>query len=394
MTDSGSYQLMVYGDVEISNEEIVKFQHEIGSDIIVPLDIPTPPDVEYELAVRDLEKTLEREREAAEIIKGELLALPIQGSTHSELRKRSAEEVVRIGGDVFPIGAVVPLLDDYRFSEVVRIILDVKSVLPSSSPVHLFGAGHPVFFSIAVALGCDLFDSAAYALYAKDDRYLTPYGTKKLNELHYLPCSCPICSTYSPQELQKMDKKEREILIGEHNLWVSFEEIKKIKQAIGENTLFEFVEKRLRSHPNLVAAWRQIRDYMPLLERYDPAVKQLFFYTGVESIYRPAVTRHHERVRNIELEGEEFTISTDFNISSDFYLKPVFGVVPAQLNESYPAGHAEMPPAKHIESEALIIAAEALKRFLKHHNNKRFKIRADNIWKKYLRDLPSNAILL
>ena len=45
MTDSGSYQLSVYGEVEVNNREIVEFQQEIGSDIGVPLDIPTPPDV-------------------------------------------------------------------------------------------------------------------------------------------------------------------------------------------------------------------------------------------------------------------------------------------------------------------------------------------------------------
>ncbi|MEM3795954.1 MAG: tRNA-guanine transglycosylase, partial [Archaeoglobaceae archaeon] len=64
MTDSGSYQLMLYGDVEIGNREIIEFQQKIGSDLIVPLDIPTPPDAEYETAKRDLEETIRREREA------------------------------------------------------------------------------------------------------------------------------------------------------------------------------------------------------------------------------------------------------------------------------------------------------------------------------------------
>jgi len=37
MTDSGSFQLSVYGSVEVTNEEILEFQKKIGSDIIVPL---------------------------------------------------------------------------------------------------------------------------------------------------------------------------------------------------------------------------------------------------------------------------------------------------------------------------------------------------------------------
>ncbi|HID43319.1 MAG TPA: tRNA guanosine(15) transglycosylase TgtA [Archaeoglobaceae archaeon] len=397
MTDSGSYQLMIYGDVEVKNAEVVKFQQMIGSDIIVPLDIPTPPDADYSRAIADLEITIEREREASRLIKESnsenLLAIPIQGSTYSELRKRSAEESKKIDGDVYPIGGVVPLLDDYRFSDVVRIILDVKSVIPSSYPIHLFGAGHPIFLSIAVALGCDLFDSAAYALYAKDDRYLTPYGTKKLNELHCLPCSCPVCSQYSAEELLKIEKEEREILVGEHNLWISFEEIRKIKQAIKENSLFEFVEKRIRSHPSLLSSWRQIKNYSTLLEEYDPSTKRQFFYTGIESIYRPAVSRHHERVKNVELEKDEYTISTSSENNSDFYLKPVFGVVPAEMNEVYPAGHAEMPPVEYIENEAVDVAVNALRSFLRKHHDKKFIIRADGVWREYLIELPDNAVV-
>ncbi|MFO7966344.1 MAG: tRNA guanosine(15) transglycosylase TgtA [Archaeoglobaceae archaeon] len=396
MTDSGSYQLMTYGDVEVDNAEIVEFQRDIGSDIVVPLDIPTPPDVGYSKAEDDLETTLHREKEAVNIIKdaSNLIALPVQGSTYSQLRMRSAREVNLLQGDVVPIGAIVPLLDEYRFAEVIKIVLDVKSVLSSSTPVHLFGAGHPLFFSISAALGCDLFDSAAYALYAKDDRFLTPHGTKKLQDLHYLPCNCPICSAHTPDDLQKMSKDYREVLIGEHNLWVSFEEMRKIKQAIKEKTLFEFVERRIRGHPNLVAAWRQIKDYLPLMEEYDPSTKQLFFYTGIESGYRPAVARHQERVKNIELEKEEYLISTDMSKQADIYLKPVFGVIFAEMLEVYPAGHAEMPSADYIECEALEIAVKGLKEFLSHHKDKKFRIIASSVWKDLLNELPSNTVVV
>ena len=50
MTDSGSFQLSVYGEVEVSNRETLESQQAIGSDIIVPLDIPTPPDAGRERA--------------------------------------------------------------------------------------------------------------------------------------------------------------------------------------------------------------------------------------------------------------------------------------------------------------------------------------------------------
>jgi 7-cyano-7-deazaguanine tRNA-ribosyltransferase len=43
MTDSGAFQQSVYGDIDITNKEVIEFQTTIGSDIVTPLDIPTPP---------------------------------------------------------------------------------------------------------------------------------------------------------------------------------------------------------------------------------------------------------------------------------------------------------------------------------------------------------------
>ncbi len=391
MTDSGSFQLMVYGEVEISNREIVSFQNEIGSDVVTPLDIPTPPDATHETALTDLEETMRREREAEEIhlshSKGNLLSIPIQGSTHLDLRKKSAEEANRIKGDVFAIGAVVPLLDAYRFSDVARIVLAVKSVISPAKPVHLFGAGHPMIFALFAAMGIDLFDSAAYALFAKDNRYLTPNGTLKLDEIQYFPCSCPVCLNYTPEEMRRLSKNERAYLIAEHNLYASFEEMRRVKQAIKNNELFELVEMRIRSHPYLIQAWREIKNHHQLLEKHDPSAKKIFFYLGKESLYRPAIKRHQDRVLNVEVERDEIIISSDPGVKADFYLKPAFGVVPADLMESYPAGHAEM--YDEIEEEAYLMAVEGLRRFMERHGNRRIRLVVDEKWRRFIDEIQN-----
>ena len=41
MTDSGAYQILVYGDIEITPAEIVEYQEEIDTDIATILDFPT-----------------------------------------------------------------------------------------------------------------------------------------------------------------------------------------------------------------------------------------------------------------------------------------------------------------------------------------------------------------
>ena len=186
MTDSGSFQLAEYGDIDVTTAEILRFQRDIGSDIGTPVDIPTPPDVRRERAEAELATTQQALADAAALDVGEmLLNAPVQGSTHPDLRERAGRHAAETDLDVFPIGAVVPLLNNYRYADMVDVVAGAKRGLRRDCPVHLFGAGHPMMLALAVAMGCDLFDSAAYALYARDDRYLTVAGTSHLAALEY-----------------------------------------------------------------------------------------------------------------------------------------------------------------------------------------------------------------
>jgi len=125
----------------------------------------------------------------------------------SDLGHRAARFLRDKGFDVYPVGGVVPLMEAYRFKDLVEVVTAAKKGLGSGVPVHLFGAGHPMVFALAAALGCDLFDSAAYALYARQGRYLTALGTWKLEEMNYLPCSCPVCHAYTQKELMESPQK-------------------------------------------------------------------------------------------------------------------------------------------------------------------------------------------
>jgi 7-cyano-7-deazaguanine tRNA-ribosyltransferase len=398
MTDSGSYQLSVYGDVEITNSEIIEFQNIIQADILTPLDIPTPPYVTRAEAEEDLKTTSSRLKEAkkihSEIGDDRLLVGPIQGSTYCDLRTNSVKTAESIGFDIYAIGGMVPLMDNYEYSTVTEIIIEVKKCLSPSRPVHLFGAGHPMMFAVAVALGCDIFDSAAYALYAKNDRYLTPQGTLKLNEIHYFPCNCEVCSSYTPQELRTSEDKER--LLAIHNLHTTFTELDTIKQAIKSNTLFELVEMRIRSHPSLLEGWRNAifkKDFASTIERFDPSYKRTFFYTGIESCYRPAVIRHQKKTLELKIENREVSISFSPHIDAEFYFKPPFGIYHRALKESYPVGHAEIPSI--IEAETIETGLKNLKEFIEKNKHVRITLICDTRWKNLISEffdqIPTNV---
>ena len=387
MTDSGAFQLSVYGDIDVLPLEILDFQFAIKSDISVPLDIPTPPDVSRERAESELNITEERLREAAGLKRDALLAGPVQGSTYPDLRERAGRFARELGFDLYPIGGVVPLMEAYRFRDLVDVVVSAKKGLGSGVPVHLFGAGHPMIFALAAAMGCDLFDSAAYALYAREGRYLTVQGTRKLEEMKHLPCSCPVCLKYTQQEL--MDSPQRSRELARHNLYVSLQEIKLVRQSIRDGSLWDLMETRCRSHPRMLDGLKQLASYGDWLEGLDSASKSTFFYLSPESASRPEVIRHGRRIERISLKGE-FLITDDPNANPSGYdnvlnFKPPFGPYPTQLSETYPF-NAEVPA--EADDAAIDRAVRITRRLIEANPDARFTFRLKINLKERLEQLP------
>jgi len=377
MTDSGAYQILEYGKVEVGPEEILKYQEEIGSDIGVILDIPTRYEASFEEAKLSVLETLRRAREALKLRgrKDFLLVGPVQGGKHLELVRYAAKELAKMPFDIYAIGSPTPLMEEYRFGELVRIIIEAKLSLPVNKPVHLFGAGHPMMLSLAVALGADLFDSASYALYARDGRYMTPTGTYRLSELDELPCSCPICSKLDAKELKEVPEEERYRALALHNLYVLASEVKLIKEAIREGRLWELVEVRANAHPSLKDGVKQLIKYRHVIEEYDPVMPSKLrgiFFLSTFSPYRPEVIRYRSRLRRRysppkgvkvlllipEVAEKPFHRSKEVakllsnavnsllrKVHVCIYSYP-FGVVPLELDDVYPLSQYEatLPP--------------------------------------------------
>ena len=397
MTDSGSFQLSVYGDVEITNKEVIEFQELIKTDIGTSLDIPTAPFVEREKAEEDLKITLERAKEAVEYKKEQnmemLLNSVVQGSTYLDLRRECARELSKLDADLYPIGAVVPLMESYHYRDLVDVVMNSMAELSDTTPRHLMGAGHPMIFALCVAMGCDLFDSAAYILYAEDDRLLSTRGTFKLENLQEMPCSCEVCSKYTPDDLRAMPKEKRRDLIAKHNLYVSFAELRLIRQAIYEGSLMELVEERCRAHPALLEAVRQLGKYSEDLEKYDPrSKKSAFFYTGPESLKRSEVIRHMQKLREIPkmknlvilpsnrkpyskfISGKlgEFYIQDenseiDLNDSDFMVLDVPFGLIPLEIDEVYPLSQNDSPKTK--DNDSIKFLSDVISEFSESYEN-------------------------
>jgi len=375
MTDSGTFQSYIYGEIKADPIEIVKFQRDIGSDIGTILDVFGTPDITKKEAESGINETLKRAKESIKI-KGEMnLACTVQGSIYPNLREKSAKELSKIDADFFPLGGVVPLMENQRYSDLVRVIIASKKGLNPSKPVHLFGCGHPMIFPLAASLGCDFFDSSAYIKYANDNRMIFYWGTEKLDDISELPCSCPVCSNYSANELKKLEAKKRIKEIAKHNLYVSFEELRKIRNSISQGSLWELVERRANSNPYLLKALNEIRKENKFLEKFEPISKnRALFYTGSHTIHRPIVYRIHNRIKKRYSAPYKTTIvfpegkkpysvfyvekikkikekNNRVNILIDSYLGPV----PLELDEMYPFAQSIFPDIVDIETEEIMI---------------------------------------
>jgi len=303
MTDSGAYQLMEYGYVDVKPEDIVRYEEELGADIGVILDIPTRYYMPREQVVLEVEETLRRARRSLALRREAkmLLLAPVQGGRNYDLVEYSAKALAKLPFDLYGVGGPTQIMEHYKFSELARLVLTAKRHLPLSKPLHLFGAGHPMIFSLMVALGVDLFDSASYALYAKDGRYLTPQGTYRFEDLSYLPCRCPVCSKHDVEELKELSAREREKLLAKHNLYVILAEMNTIKQAITEGELWNLVEMRAGSHPSLKSALITISEHVDFLEEHSPITFSKvtgIFFTDTYSLGRLEVYRHVKRLRD------------------------------------------------------------------------------------------------
>ena len=263
MMDSGAYQVMLYGDIELGVEQTLELQTSVQTDIGVIMDHPIGYDASYSEAKKRNETTIKNLIKSLPKLQTTTTTwtLPLQGGKYIDLLEDYLKKITTMdlldNFSMFAIGSVVPVMINQDYSTLVKMIGMCRQYLPTDKPLHLFGAGHPAMFALATFLGCDTFDSAAYALMAKDDRYMTVEGTYHLTDLTELPCSCNVCLGLTANEFRQLPKQERIIKLSEHNLAVSSSEINRIRTAIRENRLWDLVLQRANSVPHLANATRE-----------------------------------------------------------------------------------------------------------------------------------------
>lgn len=219
MTDSGAFQGFT-GPLYLDNGKIVRFQQQIGADVISPLDLVTPPKDNHKQAAKKLEITQRRIAKALGLADEAILAGVQQGGRYMTLRRQSLEELMEMGVRYVALGSLVPFFNrKHNLGFVGRVIREAREVAGTEMPIHVYGAGDPVELPFLFALGANVFDSASYSHYANGGWYMTPYGALQdaapLADCDWR-CDCRVCVATGDVSAVWGDVT----LLGSHNLSV------------------------------------------------------------------------------------------------------------------------------------------------------------------------------
>ena len=357
MTDSGGYQVLEYGDLEIGYRDVAAFQSGIGSDIAVTLDRPTGHPQKRSVARDTVDYSLGNALATLKEFGGSRTVWvgPIQGGLYFDLVAKSAKALVAGGFQFLALGSPVQVMESYMFADLVRMVMAAKRGIPYAIPLHLFGAGHPLTMSLAVALGCDTFDSASYAIFARTGRYMSRSGVMTLKTMKYLPCSCPVCTRTTVKELLELDHQERTRRLSIHNLYVLREELEACKEAIAEGRLWDLVEEKSMAHPRLREAFLEMAKFSRDLIPGTPALKERgLFVRSAGDLVRPEVLAAQERLTRVTRRDSSVAVISSEGAgkpraeggktgAEDVYRNhPILGPYPVELQYHYPFSQTEI----------------------------------------------------
>ena len=255
VTDEGvEFQSHIDGKtIFLSPQDVVNIQLEIGSDIILPLDECVKFPNEKDVVETAVERTITWAKMGKEFFdqnrKSEALFFAIvQGSIYPELRKRCLQALIDLGVEGIAIGGLsVGEPEELR----LKIISFINDILDKKYIRYFMGYGKPQELIKAVSLGIDLFDCVIPTRFGRTGTAFTDEGKIVVRNSIYSRdnspldsnCDCYTCKNFSRAYLRHLINT-REILAVQlltyHNLWWYNKFMKKIREAIHNDTFQEF----------------------------------------------------------------------------------------------------------------------------------------------------------
>ncbi len=252
--------------MELTPEKSVEIQNNLGSDVSVVLDEFTGDLNDYERVEQTVERTnrwAKRAKEKFEELKNtnrllnrdQLQLGIVQGANFADLRKKSAEEIRKLGFDGYCIGGVA--VGGETQEEMLAAVDGSIPHLEENKFRHLLGVGTPENIVQAVARGCDSFDCViptrearhgkAYIANNTGYQTLNLLGSESKEDFSPLDPSCPCyaCQNHTRAYINHLFKSGEILgirLLTEHNLRFYLNLMEKIRKKINDNEFSEFAD--------------------------------------------------------------------------------------------------------------------------------------------------------
>ena len=251
LTDSGGYQVFSLAKLRKITPEGVRFQNhldgsptfigpetsmeiqrDLGSDIVMLFDECPPHPCSHADADKSLDLTLAWAKrcrawwDAQPAENRPLVFGIVQGSSHADLREKSARALVDIGFDGYAVGGVsVGEPEPEMFAAVENSV----PFLPQDHPRYAMGLGTPPQILEMIARGIDMFDCVLPTRLARNGTAFTAAGTLNLKNAPFAEdtapieegCACYACQNFTRAYLRHLVKAEEILglrLLSIHNL--------------------------------------------------------------------------------------------------------------------------------------------------------------------------------
>ncbi len=255
ITDMGvTFSSHVDGSKHIfTPEKVMEIEHNLGSDIMMPLDVCSEYGYTHEQAEKAMVQTLrwlERCKKAHNVPTQALFPI-VQGNFYKDLRRRSLEETlpfvehgIAIGG--LSVGEPKPLM--------YELLEDLQPLLPTHVPRYLMGVGSPDCLVEGVVRGIDMFDCVLPTRVARNGLALTSQGKVVVRNGKYKEdftpldpaCDCYCCKNYTKaylRHLLNVGEMTAAMLLSIHNIRYLHSLMKTLRQCIVDGTVKEFAEE-------------------------------------------------------------------------------------------------------------------------------------------------------
>ncbi len=278
LTDSGGFQVFSLGQLRKISEEGVEFQshldgskkflspekaieveNALGADIIMAFDECCPYPSTYEYTKKSMDRTTrwaERCKQAHQRQKDQGLFGIIQGGFYKDLRKQSAEDLIKLDFPGYAIGGISVGEPKEEFLDILKY---TTPLMPEDKPRYLMGVGTPDYLIEAAIAGIDMCDCVLPTRIARHGTALTSQGKVVVRNGTYEhdfskldpECDCYTCKNYTRAYIRHLIKTNEILgirLLSIHNIKFLTGLMDKVRIEIENDNLANFRDEFYRKY--------------------------------------------------------------------------------------------------------------------------------------------------